>query len=109
MAQIPSLAATQAVLRANMWLANKRLGDFATVEGDVHDWDVSALDPRFKFMKDLLLDELDSAFAMTPALVRGGILDGDDLLEWPALTEMRADERFEAMLENLEYPTPDSP
>jgi hypothetical protein len=85
------------IFRANEWLAIKRLGQFEDVRADVENWDTSALELRFKFVQAALLDELDTAFAMAEQLLERGEITTNALFEWPVLSELREDERFEAL------------
>lgn len=82
------------VFQANEWLALKRQHGIDRIREEVEAWDTSALGRRFRFMQKVLIDDLDAAFLAAKNLMRTGQLDEDDLLEWPALSEMRADERF---------------
>jgi len=86
------------VFQVNEWLAVKRLNGLGEVREAIENWDTSALLPRFRFMQRVLLDALSGAFAMAPTLMHANQLDENDLLEWPALREMRADERFRGLI-----------
>ncbi len=90
-------ASTRYVFTANCWLAEKRLGNFATVREDVEKWEVSGLAPEFKFVRYVLLDDLDAAFPLAKQLLDGNFLDAATLAEWPVLAAFRDDPRYQKL------------
>lgn len=90
------------VFKVNHWLAIKRLDGLDRIKGEINEWDTSALDPVFPFVKSVLLDELDEAFDQLPSLFKGDSLNQASLEQWPILEEMRADPRCEDFLKKAD-------
>jgi hypothetical protein len=90
--------ASRHIFQVNEWVAQKRLRGIDAVLDQVRAWDTSALSLRFTFVQAALADDLDRAFDIVDQLLAAQELELDDLLEWPVLEEMRADERFAALV-----------
>jgi len=89
---------TKWVFQVNEWLSCKRLDRIDSIREEVEAWDTSALGPTFQIAKAALLDDLDIAFEEARKALALEAIGEVQLLEWPLLEEMRADERFEALL-----------
>jgi hypothetical protein len=86
------------VFRANLWLAEKRLGNLADVRDEIDIWDVSALHPRFAFVRHALLDDLDAAISLADNLLGRRLVDPGSVEDWPVLQELREDPRYHEMI-----------
>jgi hypothetical protein len=96
---VESSGSLREIFRANLWLAHKRLNDFARVDAAVQSWDVSALHDRFRFARFVLLDDLDGAFRVAERLLKAGEIAPKALATWPLLRELREDERYQKLLD----------
>lgn len=93
------------LFRVNRLIASWRLNGRERIRTEVSDWDVSALDTRYKFAKACLLDERDDAFEHLGTLSHQGAVTRSNLLEWPLLGELRDDPRFASFLEEASSTT----
>ena len=82
------------IFRANHWLAEKRFGNLADVRDEIDIWDVSALHPRFAFVRHALLDEIDAAISLADRLLGRGVIDLGSIEDWPVLQELREHPRY---------------
>jgi hypothetical protein len=90
------LTRDQALLaHVNLLLAKKGLHGLDATRGEIEAWDVSGLDEIYTFAKATLLDDLDRAFAMAPALIEREKLGGWALATWPLTKGMRSDARIQ--------------
>jgi hypothetical protein len=93
------------VFKVNDWLATKRLDGLDQIRDEVEAWDTTAVDPVYRFAKSALLDDLDRAFDQLPSLLKGGSLNQASLEQWPILEELRADDRYAAVLGGISEST----
>jgi hypothetical protein len=84
-------------IRCNGWLSLAERTGYETIRAEVEQWDVSALDGRFKLARLVLLQELDAALALVPALLASEQLRPGELREWPILRTLRAHPEYEAL------------
>ncbi len=85
--------------QVNYWQARKWTGQFEEVKTEIERFDVSAKEPIFLTVKNVLLGKLDEAFKEIDILIERQELSIDSLHEWPIFREVRLDERFK------KYPT----
>jgi len=94
----PPKAEHREIFRANHWLAEKRLGNLADVRDEIDIWDVSALHPRFAFVRHALLDDIDAAISLADRLLGQGVIDLGSVEDWPVLQELREHPRYPEMI-----------
>lgn len=81
------------VVQVNGWLAEKRLGRLADVQGEIELWDTTPLAAEFQLAKLALLDQLPKALALTKQLRGTDALPMHFFYAWPLLEEVRAYEQ----------------
>jgi hypothetical protein len=91
--------------KVNLWLCNKRQGRFNEIKPIIQQADFSALDPRFRMVRFVLLDELEPALNELKLVLASASTTPDEMREWPILEELRTDKRFEELLAAFEART----
>lgn len=79
-------------IRVNGWLARKRMGGVDAIRAEVEPWQVSALSPKFRLAKLILLGAIPEAYELGRALLESDEISSDDWWSWPLLEEVRAHE-----------------
>ena len=87
-------------IRCNGWLSRAERSGYETVRTEVVDWDVSALSGRFKLVRLVLMQDLDSALEMVSTLLAASELAPGELREWPILRTLREHPTYEALAES---------
>jgi hypothetical protein len=90
-----------AMLRFNQFWARHKLGE--NIQDEVEQWNVSALHPRYSFMKSVLLRKFDDAIKLLETLLprrksgEAGNFSIAEAEEWPILEELRSSTQYEAL------------
>jgi hypothetical protein len=79
------------VLRVNGWIAKMRLSGLESCRAEIRAWDTTALSPRFRAARLVLLREDAEALASLRDLVEENEFTAEQLAEWPLFYWMRQD------------------
>jgi hypothetical protein len=93
----------QLTFRVNRWIARQRLSD-NSVTGEVENWDVRALSPRYELAKRCLLGEKDAAMRVLQSLHAADDIGFEDIIEWPLLEPLRGTAAYVSMTRKMEIP-----
>jgi hypothetical protein len=89
-------------IRCNGWLSRAERGGYEAIAADVAEWDTSALSGRFRLVRLVLLQKLEEALELIPALVAAKEVSRGELREWPILRTLREHSGYRAVAEALE-------
>ena len=91
----------------NFWQAKKWQEKLEEVEKEIEEMDFSAKGEVYNLAKFSLLDMYNEAFELLPKLHRSGDIETRDILEWPLFSNIREQEAYNDLLEQLGIQTND--
>jgi hypothetical protein len=87
-------------IRCNGWLSVAERSGYEAIREEVSQWDASALSGRFKLVRLVLLQDLDAALALVPALLAAEEIHRGELREWPILRTLREHPGYESVAQS---------
>jgi hypothetical protein len=97
------------VVRVNGWLAARALNDDGSHETEIANWDVSALDVKFKLAKAALQGEAEVVVELLPGAMESAGDEAAIVPSWPLLAPFRAHPEFRQAVLNSGFMPPDLP
>ncbi|TQL42980.1 hypothetical protein FB468_0991 [Leucobacter komagatae] len=92
--QLPLSQAESHMAKVNLWITSKEEHGLAAIQSEVEAWDISGSDELYSLARLCLLDQVDGAFKLLPALIDRDKIDGRALATWPLLRPLREDPRI---------------
>jgi hypothetical protein len=86
-------------IRCNGWLSRAERSGYDAVHSEVEAWDASALSGRFRLVRLVLLQRLEAALELVPALIASEEVSRGELREWPILRTLREHQGYPAVAE----------
>jgi len=83
--------------KVNEWLARKRSGE--DVEEEVKGWPTLTLNTRYQAAQAALLDDFDELEQLILKCAKAGDLDLEDAWEWPLFSGIRAQDRWQTIVQ----------
>jgi hypothetical protein len=88
------------IVKVNGWLAARALGEADACAEEIEDWDVSALEPKFRLAKAALQGDADRVMEWLPTTLESMGVEAAMVPGWPLLDPYRNDDRFKKIVDD---------